>query len=148
MIESELHIYIPSICVNFSPHLHCIMDLYSSLRQKVYSLDDFVKQAELVANEGDDHTAFDRFMLTGEFKDEHQATVDPIRNIIKDDHNIKALRDYDSMVSFTTEIVVDSTISIYPVPNPAQVLSTSVHIHYPITRGDVRGIILTSNKFC
>jgi hypothetical protein len=87
-------------------------------------------------------------MLTGEFKDEHQAAVDPIRNIVKDDHNIKALRDYDSVVSFTTEIVVNSTISIYPVPNPAEVLSTSVHIHYPITRGDVRGIILTSNKFC
>jgi hypothetical protein len=125
------------------------MDLYSSLPHKAYSLGDFVRKAEgLASDEGADQIVFDRFLLTGEFKDEHQAVVDPIRNIVPDDHDVKGLRDYDSVVSFTTEIVVDSTISIYPIPNPAEVLSTSVHIQYPITRGDVRRIILTLNKLC
>ena len=124
------------------------MELYSSLPHEMYSLGEFATQAEDLAKEGDDQIAFKRFMLTGEFKDEHQAVVNPMRNIVPDDHNLKGLHDYDSMFLILPKIIVNSTISIYPVPNPAEVLSTSVHIQYPITRGDVRRIILALNKFC
>jgi excinuclease UvrABC helicase subunit UvrB len=76
-------------------------------------------------------------MLTGELHDEHQAVVDPIRNVLQEDVEVTELRDYDSMIGYTDEIIVSSTISVYPVPNPAEVLSSSVHMNRPVTRGNV-----------
>jgi hypothetical protein len=63
--------------------------------------------------------------------------VDPNRNAVEEDHPIVHSHDYDSAFSLTTGIVVDSTISVYPVPNPVETLTMSIHLKYPIVRGDV-----------
>jgi hypothetical protein len=110
--------------------------LYSQLPAQSYSLHEFVARASALKDENAD--AFRRFILTGEVENDHQAVLDPTRNVLEPDHCISVARDIDSLVSFQQGIVVDCPISIYPVPNPAEVLSTSVHLRYPITRGDVR----------
>jgi hypothetical protein len=117
-------------------HLSFIMSsLYSSLPTKSYSLHEFVAYASALKDGNAD--AFRRFILTGEVENDHQAVLDPIRNVLEDDHPIALARDYDSMITFQSNIVVDCPISVYPVPNPAEVLSTSVHLKYPIIQGDV-----------
>jgi hypothetical protein len=118
------------------------MDLYSSLPLKVYSVGDFVQYAQhLQETQGFD--ASNRFLLTGEVSNKHQAVVDPIRNVLDEGVEVAGRRDYDSVVALTEDIRLESSISVYPVPKPAEVLSTSVHLTYEIQRGDVSGMILT-----
>jgi hypothetical protein len=118
------------------------MDLYSSLPLQVYSVGDFVQTAEDIW-ETDGYAAFNRFVLTGEVHNNHQAVIDPVRNVLEEDAVVWGNHDYDSLIGLCDDIVVDSSISVYPVPKPAEVLSTSVHLTYRIQRGDVSGMILT-----
>lgn len=110
--------------------------LYSSLPSQSYTVKEFVRKAKTLERE--DGHAFLRFVLTGE-ADEHQAVLDPIRNTLGRDHDVVATRDYDSVIGITKDIVVKSSISVYPVPNPAEVLTTSIHIKYPMKTGRVSG---------
>ena len=121
------------------------MDLYHSLPLEVYALPEYVRQAQALSDKEGDIEAFIRFMLTGELN-EHQAVVDPIRNILPQDVGVTALRDYDSLIGYTDNIIVRSTISVYPVPSPAEVLSHSVHLKRPITRDNVSGSIRALNS--
>lgn len=114
--------------------------LYSSLPPKSYSIHDFVRCAKTL--EDDDNSTFLPFILTGEGPDSHQVILDPTRNLVEPAHPLVASRDYDSVIAITKEIVVDTMISVYPVPNPAQRLTTSIHIKYPITNGEVSVSIL------
>jgi hypothetical protein len=109
--------------------------LYSSLPTWSYSLHEFVAYASTLKDENPD--AFRRFILTGEVENNHQAVLDPTCNVLQDDHAIALAHDYDSMITFQSNIVVDCPISVYPVPNPAEALTTSIHLKYPIIQGDV-----------
>jgi hypothetical protein len=115
-------------------------NLFSSLPTKTYTLREFATCAKSLQSE-DDSPAFLRFVLTGEVAGEHQAVLDPIRNVLEENHPIDAVRDYDSVIAITDDIIVSCAISAYPVSNPTEVLTTSVHLTYPITRGDVSAII-------
>jgi hypothetical protein len=110
-------------------------ELYSSLPPESYSLNDYIRLAKSLERE--DNSAFLRFVLTGESPEGHQVVVDPIRNLLDERHPVRTTRDYDSVIGLTTDIVVDCMISVYPIPNPAQVLTTSIHIKYPIVNGNV-----------
>jgi hypothetical protein len=117
------------------------MSLYSVLPPRTYTLHEFSLRAEALKSEDTD--SFHQFILTGQVNNsdepanDHQAVLDPIRNILDDNHCISISRDYDSMLTLQHNIIVNSPISIYPVPNPAEVMTTSIHLKYPVTKGDV-----------
>lgn len=115
--------------------------LYSALPPKTYTLNEFVLRAE--ALKAEDQDAFHQFILTGQVngEDGHQVVLDPIRNVLDDDHSISIARDYDSLLTFQSNIVVDCPISIYPIPNPVEVLTTSIHLQYPIIKDDVSYVV-------
>jgi hypothetical protein len=99
-----------------------------------YSLREFVRLAKSLENENPE---FLRFVLTGDAKGQHQATLDHVRNVLTNDHQVDVARDYDSVIGITDGIVVDCALSVYPVPNPAEALTSSIHITHPFTSGDV-----------
>jgi hypothetical protein len=118
------------------------MTLYSTFPPCVYTLRQFVQKAEQIKDEDED--LFLQFVVTGQATVEnppHQVVIDPIRdNSIHDDDEILITRDYDSFLGITNHIVVDSDISIYPVSNPSDTLTTSIHLKYPMQRGDVSNL--------
>jgi hypothetical protein len=139
-------------CLNPSPpHLQLPPDqpkaimtsLYSTLPITSYSLRDFVRFAKTL--EHTDNSAFNRLLLTGETED-HQVSIDPIRNVMQPNHPVTISRDYDSIIGVTDEIIVQSSISVYPIPNPAEVLSSSIHFRKAVTmeNSQVRGILSKS----
>ncbi|KAJ3846194.1 hypothetical protein EV368DRAFT_89416 [Lentinula lateritia] len=84
-----------------------------------------------------DGDAYLLFLLTGQnILEEHQAIVDARRNTLNDDHSIGASRDYSSLIGITDEILVNAVILVYPVPNPAEVLLTSIHVKIRLPSGD------------
>jgi hypothetical protein len=123
------------------------MDLYSTLPVHVYSVGDFVRAADDLWETGG-HIVFNSFMLTGELSKKHQAVIDPVRNVLQEGVDLEGARDYDSMIGLCEDIAVTSSISVYPIPNPAEVLNTSVHLTYQIKRGDVSGIINPDPNLC
>jgi hypothetical protein len=106
----------------------------------MYSLRNFNHEATRL-NDLDDKTGLLRFVLTGQVLDEnslHQAVIDPLReHSIQEDQEIIVSRDYDSILGVTSNIVVESDISVYPVSNPVDSLTTSIHLKYGIEGGDV-----------
>lgn len=117
------------------------------LQPQTYTLNEFVLRAEALKAEDED--AFYQFILTGQVNGEpgHQAVLDPIRNILDDDHSISIARDYDSLLTFQSDIIVNCPISIYPIPNPVEVLTTSIHLQYPILKGDVSSVHKTHYRY-
>jgi hypothetical protein len=111
--------------------------LYSSLPQKVYTLEQFVRQAKALAAQDHQKHAFIRFLVTGEYFEQHQAVVDPIRNVLENGQHVDVARDYDSVIGIADRIVVTSSIAIYPIPKPVEALSTSIHIRYAIQKDNV-----------
>ncbi|KAF8525885.1 hypothetical protein BU17DRAFT_83390 [Hysterangium stoloniferum] len=86
-------------------------------------------------NEGD--VDFIKFILTGEDTMSGElAVVDPIGNPLTLDHGIIANCDYDSLIGITQNIIVQSSITVYPVSNPMESLSTSIHLKYLIPDGN------------
>jgi hypothetical protein len=115
-------------------------NIYSNLQPRTYSLRNFNHQATRYHDSGD-KTGLLRFVLTGQVLDEdspHQAVIDPLReHSIREDHVIKVSRDYDSILGVTSNIVVDSDISVYPVSNPMDTLTTSIHLQYGVESDEV-----------
>jgi hypothetical protein len=110
-----------------------------NLDTQIYTLKQFVQTAEhLQQADGD---AFVDFVITGRntvAEPPHQAVIDPLRGAgIRIDDSIEVLRDYDSALGPNPDIVVKCDIAVYPVSNPTDTLTTSIHIKYPIRRGNV-----------
>lgn len=109
--------------------------LYSSLPHRTYTLRAFNNEARELERKNDLDGLL-QFILTGEV-DGNQAVLDPIRNALEEGHPVHSTRDYDSVLTTQESIIVTCSICVYPVPNPADDLTTSVHLTYPITNGDV-----------
>jgi hypothetical protein len=87
-----------------------------------------------------DQDTFLNFVLTGQNTLDdapHQAVVDPTRNRIHANDRIFGSRDYDSFLGAQANIAVKSDISIYPASNPADTLTTSIHLKRAIPQGNV-----------
>lgn len=121
--------------------------LYCTLPTQSYSLAQFVQAARALYD--DDPVAFRLFVLTGEAPGmETQAYVDATLNALQIDHPVQMVRDFDSLIGITKNIAVDCMISVYPIPNPSEVLSTSIHLNYPIVSQDVRNLLMSSLLAC
>ncbi|KAJ4469609.1 hypothetical protein C8R41DRAFT_970774 [Lentinula lateritia] len=112
--------------------------LYSALPTKAYSLRNFVRAGSALDSPDIDGDAYLLFLLTGQHVlEEHQAVIDARRNTLNDDHSVGASRDYDSLIGIADNILVNAAISVYPAPNPAEVLSSSIHLKIRLPSGDV-----------
>lgn len=111
-------------------------DLYSSLPQKSYSLNEYIQTAKRLEHE--DSLYFQQFLLTGENIPEHcQAFIDPTRNEVGDEGCLSIGRDYDSLIGIANDILVDTSISIHPAPNSEKVFKSGFYLNYHVIDVDV-----------
>jgi hypothetical protein len=117
-------------------------DLYSTLPTKIYTLEEFVATAHEIQNVNED--AFIDFAITGRnmvAQPSHQVVIDPLRGAgLRQSDNILVFEDFDSVLGIDDRIVVDTDIAVYPVSNPADSLSTSIHMTFPILKGNVSSL--------
>jgi hypothetical protein len=98
-----------------------------------YNLDQFSRKAfELYSKE--DHGDFIRFVVNGKVGD-NQVVIDPIQHTLPVDQVISQLRDYDSVIGLSANVEVKRSIYIYPVANPRDTLTESLHLQYEIPNG-------------
>ncbi|KIK51762.1 hypothetical protein GYMLUDRAFT_64661 [Collybiopsis luxurians FD-317 M1] len=102
-----------------------------ALPLQTYSLEDYIRTAKSL--ERRDTILFLQFVLTGKnFRDQCQAFLDPMLNRVDEELPLTVARDFDSLIGIADRILVDSAISVYPAPNPAEVLSSSIHLKYRV----------------
>jgi hypothetical protein len=76
-------------------------------------------------------------MSTGKnTRDAIQAFIDVSKNSLTDHANISISRDFDSLIGISNELLLTSAISVYPVPNPAGALTTSIHLKRSVEQDD------------
>jgi hypothetical protein len=123
--------------------------LYSTLPTRAYTLHEFIIKSNECRRLDEDIVL--HFILTGQCLlegDQHQAVVDPTRDAaITLEDEILITRDYDSVLGVTSNIVVDSDISVYPASNPTDTLTTSIHLKYPIVKGNVNSLRTRSTHY-
>ncbi|KAJ8085322.1 hypothetical protein PM082_004118 [Marasmius tenuissimus] len=108
--------------------------LYSSKPVRSYTLQRFFKRGAKMADSNP--REFQSFFLTGETKLlPTQALVDIQPNMLDRSHLLYKTRDYDSLIGITDDIIVTNSISLYVVPNLAEVLKKSVHLSHPMVMG-------------
>jgi hypothetical protein len=117
--------------------------LYSTLPHEVYTLNEFVQEADRIKDVSPN--ALVDFIITGQnmaTDPPHQAVIDPLRNAtIRDTDEILVLRDFDSALLPSPGIIVTCHIAVSPISNPADTLTKSIHLKYPIQRGNVGHIV-------
>ncbi|KAF9470635.1 hypothetical protein BDN70DRAFT_901951, partial [Pholiota conissans] len=87
---------------------------------------EFVSLAKQLYQSGD-MASFTRFVLNG-LHEHVQHQVDPIKNALEDDHEIYALRDYDSLLGIHSNICVQTALTMYPVSKFEDTLTRNIHI--------------------
>ncbi|KAF9443967.1 hypothetical protein P691DRAFT_631072, partial [Macrolepiota fuliginosa MF-IS2] len=97
-----------------------------------FTLSEFTARASAYCNAGD-QDSFIRFVLNGEYID---AFLDPIQNIVANDHPLTVSHDYDSAIGISDDILVDGPITIHTIPHSSHDLTSSIHMKYPITCGN------------
>ena len=89
----------------------------------------------LASNQAD----FVQFVLTGQDPDGSQACIDPIFNRVAPDSHPVAIRDYDSLLGISSQILlVDTNLVVHPISNHEDTLSKNIHIRYEFTTANVR----------
>lgn len=91
-------------------------------------------------------TSFVRFVLTGEDTDGSQACIDPVFNHVTPNHQLHINRDYDSLLGFCSDILVDTNITVYPVLKLDDTLSRNIHISYEFTVANVSPLSYIQTK--
>ena len=123
--------------------------LFSTLPPSVYSLADFNLAAKHWEDVQESHADVEcaeaasrelvNFVLTGQHQsDGHQAVVDPLcGNGIREDEEILATRDYDSLLGIADDLYVKGPIYIFPVSNSMDMLTSSIHLTHPMEDGSM-----------
>ncbi|KAK1219141.1 hypothetical protein PQX77_018152 [Marasmius sp. AFHP31] len=110
--------------------------LYSQKTPKTYTLYQFLTTAERLYHR--DPSDFQAFMLTGATRSlTTQAYIDIQPDLLPVSHELHSQRDYDSLIGITYNIAVQNDIFFCPIPNPADVLRTSIHLSHPFKRDGV-----------
>lgn len=99
------------------------------------SLAEFVSMAQDIraSNMAD----FSRFLLTG-ISGKTQYQVDPIKDTLQDNHQIHALRDFDSVLGLHEDVCVETFLTMCPVSKYSDTLSRNIHIKYSFSNASVR----------
>jgi hypothetical protein len=113
-------------------------------RTKTYSIGEFCETAKALLE--NDVPAFVRFMLCGHHPD-HQVVVDPIQDRLDDDHRLKALRDFDSLLGIDKDIRVHSSLTLFPLARKEDTLRTNLHLKHSFQIADVSSLGLKSDTF-
>jgi hypothetical protein len=92
------------------------------------TLRDFCRRAKDLLNL--DSTAFVRYVLTGKDTDGSQACIDPILNRITHEDSLNFIRDYDSLLGFSSHVRLKTSLDVYPVPKNEDTLSRNIHIRH------------------
>ena len=61
-----------------------------------------------------------------------QYSIEPTENYFCGDRDVNVVRDYDSVICFTSYIPITDALFLYPVANPVHALRTSVHTKVPM----------------
>lgn len=80
---------------------------------------------------------FVRFVLTGEDADGSRPFVDPILNRVARDDDLSMIRDYDSLLSFSSHVRINAALTVYPVPKNDDTLSHTIHIKHTFSSTQV-----------
>lgn len=134
-----------SLCLPFSPFIQSTICLIQDQPQqfRTFTLSAFCAKARELL-EGDDIPAFVRFVLNGIEEDTH-VVLDPILNRLRDDDQIAARRDYDSMLGIDRDIVVESDVTAIIMARPYQALSRNIYIKHSIPQDPVRLFCLSAS---
>ncbi|KAF8871325.1 hypothetical protein BD779DRAFT_1680483 [Infundibulicybe gibba] len=95
------------------------------------SLPKYVDMAEMFAEL--DQKLFMRFILTGQHLLNSQVAVDPSHNLVNEQHPISLLRDYNTVIGFTKDIIVQGPFTILSTPQTHNFLSTNIHLVCPLS---------------
>jgi hypothetical protein len=123
--------------------------LYANLPTITHSLDGFTERLNNLHDQSD-NDGFIKTALTGQYKDrsgvEKQIFIDPLLNRVSGTDVLKFTRDYDSAIGISNSILVQGPITLHAIPHPTFALTTSVHLHFPIARPEVRLLVLPLKK--
>jgi hypothetical protein len=61
-----------------------------------------------------------------------QYSIEPIRNRFTPPREVTIVRDYDSLIAFTDWIPITANLFLYPVSNPADTLTSNLHLKVPM----------------
>jgi hypothetical protein len=112
---------------------------------QLYSLTRFCQTAKLLL-ESDDPASFVRFVLCGRHQN-HQVSVDAIQNRLNSRHPISGLRDYDSLLGIQKDIVVGTSLTLFPLAKKEDTLRTNIHLSYSFNFSGVSYTHLSQEKF-
>jgi hypothetical protein len=99
------------------------------------TLRQFCRRAKDLLNSN--QTDFIRFVLTGKDTDGSQLFMDPILNRITSESSLNFIRDYDSLLGFSSKVRITTSLTIYPVPKNEDTLSHSIHIRHRFSTDEV-----------
>lgn len=116
----------------------------NNLDNKSYSLAEFCETAKLLL-ESDDPSSFVQFVLCGRFQN-HQVVVDAIQNRLNEEHLIKGLRDFDSLLGIHKDIPVRASLTLFPIARKEDTLHTNIHINYSFVISTVSYMSLNQEK--
>ena len=105
------------------------------------SLNRFIRRTKELLHV--DQTAFICYVLMGEDTDGSKARIDPILNRISSRDSLDFMRDYDSLLGFSSEIRIKDSLAVYPVPKNEDTLSHTIHVRHQFHTADVSFIIFS-----
>ncbi|KAL0575321.1 hypothetical protein V5O48_006650 [Marasmius crinis-equi] len=113
------------------------MDLptYQHKPTKSYTLGSFARQCEdlFLKNPRE----FQTFSACGDARSlPEQVYIDIQPNMLTRDQGLIVKRDIDSLLAITKTLVPQTPLCIYPVPNPADNLVTSIHLSWDMVKPD------------
>jgi hypothetical protein len=121
------------------------MNDLDNLDTKSYSLSEFCVTAKRLL--GSDNAAeFVCFVLCGRYQD-HQAIIDAYQNVLHESYTFKGLRDYDSLLGINKDIVVRTSLTLYPLARKEDTLKTNIHLDYSFNIPGVSCMTLNQEMF-
>jgi hypothetical protein len=103
------------------------------LPDKSYSLHEFNTHAEDLSSDQVNPSDFIRYVLTGNFRGEHQADVNALMNSLEPHNSISTRRDYPCILGFTQDITISCPLKLYPISDPRDAISTtSIRVQYDV----------------
>ena len=109
---------------------------------KSYTLRRFTTKAQKLWDEDTDESI--RFTLTGQLRKPDgtciQAFLDTEENRCKAGARITPMRDYDSVIGISKDILIKCDLNVNMLPRYVETLATSIHISYPVARVSISEI--------